>query len=61
MNTKTLKYQLTIRDNGAEDKNIEITLTDLSGRLRTRVTVEALIPALNQLKQTLCEDVEAVF
>lgn len=56
-----LRYQLTIRDNGAEDKNIEIILTDLSGRKGTRAMVEALIPALNSLKQSLCEDVEAVF
>jgi hypothetical protein len=58
---KTLRYQLTIRDNGDEDNNIEITLTDLSGKRATRVTVEAPIPAINQLKQTLCEDVEREF
>ncbi len=55
---KKLTYTLTIRDNGDEDKNIEITLTNGAGR--TRVTVDALIPALNQLKATLAEDAEAV-
>lgn len=58
---KTIRYQLTIADNGTEDKNIEITLTDLSGKRPTRKTMDALVPALNQLKQTLCEDVERSF
>ena len=56
-----LRYEVQIRDNGSEDKNIEIVLTELSGRQRRRTTVDALIPAMNQLKQTLCDDVEAAF
>jgi hypothetical protein len=54
-----LEYTLQIRDNGAEDKNIEIVLT--TGNGRTRVTTDALVPALNQLKSTLAEDIEAKF
>lgn len=55
-----ITYTLKIRDNGDEDKNIEITLVNHNTG-RTRVTNEALVPALNQLKQSLCEDVEKAF
>lgn len=55
-----LRYELTIQDNGAEDRNIVITLTDMSGKRGTRCVTEALVPALNQLKQTLSEDAESI-
>jgi hypothetical protein len=55
-----LTYTLTIQDNGSEDKNIVITLID-NRTGRSRMVVDALIPAINHLKQTLCDDVEGAF
>ncbi len=51
-------YQLTIEDNGSDDHDITVTLTDLEGKLRTRTCIESLVPALNQIKQTLADDFE---
>lgn len=63
--SKQIQYMLTITDNGTEDKNVEIKLVRMPLRressevtARTRKTVDALVPALNQLKQSLAEDFE---